>query len=185
MSNSLWSHGLQHSRLPCPSPLPGVCLNLCPLSQWCHPTISTFSPPSPPAFNVSQHQGLFQWVCSSHNVARIFGASASVLSMNIWCWFSLDWLVWSTCFPRDSLSSLLQHHSLKSSILWQSAFFMVQLSHPYMTTGNNIPLTRMDLSQKGDVSNWLGLAGLFLQRADVFYFHGYSHHPQWFQRPRK
>ena len=51
-------------------------------------------------------------------------------------------------------------------------------SHPYMTTGNNIPLTRMDLSQKGDVSNWLGLAGLFLQRADVFYFHGCSHHPQ-------
>ena len=55
VSDSLWLHGLQHARLPCPSPSPGACSNLCPLSQWCHPAISTPSP----AFNLYQHQDLF------------------------------------------------------------------------------------------------------------------------------
>ena len=80
-------HGLQHARLPCPSLSPGVCSNSCPLSQWCHPTISSsvvpfssrlpsfpshpLSSPSPPAFNLSQHQGLFQWVGSLHEVAKV------------------------------------------------------------------------------------------------------------------
>ena len=59
VSNSLWPHGLKHTRLPCPSPTPGACLNSCPLSQWCHHTLSPLSSPSPPAFNLSQHQGLF------------------------------------------------------------------------------------------------------------------------------
>ena len=53
-------HGVQHTRLPCPSLSPGVCSNSCPLSHWCHPTISSFVTPSPPAPNLSQHQGLFQ-----------------------------------------------------------------------------------------------------------------------------
>ena len=64
MSNSLQPHGLRHTRFPCPSPSPGVGSNSCPLSQWCpqpsHPLLS----PSPPAINLSQHQGLFQWVSS-------------------------------------------------------------------------------------------------------------------------
>ena len=64
-------HGLQHTRLPCPSPSPRACSNSCLLSQWCHPTISSIVVPSPPAFNLSQHQGLFKWVSSSHQVARI------------------------------------------------------------------------------------------------------------------
>ena len=64
LSDSLWPHGLQHLRLPCPSLSPGVCSNSCPSSQWCHPTIS-FS------FDLSQHQGLFQWVGSLHQVAKI------------------------------------------------------------------------------------------------------------------
>ena len=72
MSDSLRPHGLQHTRIPCPWPYPGVCSNSCPLSQWCHPTISSFgSSPSPPAFSLSQHQGLFQWVSSSHQVAKV------------------------------------------------------------------------------------------------------------------
>ena len=58
MSNSLWPHGLQHARLPCPSPTPGVCSHLC--------ASSVMLSPSPPAFNISQHWGLFQWVSSSH-----------------------------------------------------------------------------------------------------------------------
>ena len=71
MSASLWPHGLQHARPTCPSPTPGVYSNPCPLSQWCHPTISPLSVPSSPAFNLSQHQGLFKWVSSSHQVAIV------------------------------------------------------------------------------------------------------------------
>ena len=71
ISNSLWLHGLQHARLPCPSPTPGGCSNSCPSCQWCHPTISSTVSPSLPAFNLSQHQGLFQWVISSHQVAKV------------------------------------------------------------------------------------------------------------------
>ena len=65
MSNSLQPHGLQHTRLPCPSPTPRVYLNSCPLSQWCHPIISSS------VFNRPWHQGLFKWVGSSHQVAKI------------------------------------------------------------------------------------------------------------------
>ena len=69
VSNSLQPHGLQHARLPCPSPTPRAYSNSCPSSQWCHPTIS--SSVSPPALNLSQHQGLFQGVSSSHQVAKV------------------------------------------------------------------------------------------------------------------
>ena len=62
VSNSLRHHGLQHIRLPCPLPTPRACSNSLPLSRWCHPTISS----SPPAFNLSQHEGIFQWVSSLH-----------------------------------------------------------------------------------------------------------------------
>ena len=71
MSNYLRPHEPQHARPPCPSPTPGVYSNSCPLSQWCHPTISSPLSPSPPALNLSQHQGLFNWVSSSHWVAKI------------------------------------------------------------------------------------------------------------------
>ena len=71
MSNCLQPHGLQHTRPPCPSPSPRVYSNSCPSSQWCHPTISSLLSPSP-AFNLSQHQGLFQSVSSSHQVAKVF-----------------------------------------------------------------------------------------------------------------
>ena len=101
------------------------------------------SSPSPPAFNLSQHQGLFQWVSSLHQVDQVLGvsASASVLPMNIQDWSSLGWTGWIS-LQSKGLSRLLQHHSLKASILRRSAFFIVQLSHPYMTTGKTIALTR-------------------------------------------
>ena len=67
MSDSLWPHELQHARPPCPSPTPGVYPNPCPLSLWCHPT----SHPPSPALSLSQHQGLFQWVSSLHQVAQV------------------------------------------------------------------------------------------------------------------
>ena len=69
--NSLRLHELQHTRPPCPSPTPRVYPNSCPLSQWCHLTISSSVSPSPPAFNISQHQGLFKWVSSVHQVGKI------------------------------------------------------------------------------------------------------------------
>jgi len=73
--------GLQHARLPCPSPTPGACSNSCPLSRWCHPTISSSVVP----FS-SQHQGLFQWVSSSHQVAKVlkFQQSIGVSVLGLW-----------------------------------------------------------------------------------------------------
>ena len=77
VSNSLWPHELQHARPLCPSPTPGVHPDSCPSSQWCHPASDAIQPshpllsPSPPAFNLSQHQGLFHWVSSLHQVAKV------------------------------------------------------------------------------------------------------------------
>ena len=70
-SDSLWPHELCHARLLCPSPSPGISPDSCPLIRWCHPTISSSVVPFPPALNLSQHQGLFHWVCSSHQVAKV------------------------------------------------------------------------------------------------------------------
>ena len=71
MSDSLRLHGLQHARTSCPSPTPGVYPNSWPLSRWCHQPSHPLSSPSPPALNLSQHQGLYKWVSSSHQVAKI------------------------------------------------------------------------------------------------------------------
>ena len=122
MSDSLRPHRLQHARLPCPSPTPGVYSNSCPLSQWCHPTISSSVVPSPPTFNLSQNQSLFKWVGSSHQYQSIgVSASALVLPMNIQDWFPLGGLsVQGTPYsPRDSHKSspTLQFKSINSSVL--------------------------------------------------------------------
>ena len=71
MSDSLQPHEPQHARPPCPSPTAGVYRNPCPLSRWCHPTTYPLLSPSPPALNLSQHQGLFKWISSSHQVAKV------------------------------------------------------------------------------------------------------------------
>ena len=129
------THEPQHARPPCPSPTPGVHPNPCPLSRWCHPTISSsvvpFSscPQSFPASRSFQMSQLFTTGGQSIGVS----ASTSVLPMN-----TQDW---SPCSPRDS-QGLLQHHSSKASILWCSAFFIVELSYPYLTTGKTLALTR-------------------------------------------
>ena len=104
MSNSLRPHELQHTRPPCPSPTPRVYSNSCPSSwsiQASHPLLS----PSPPAPNPSQHQGLFQWVNSSHEVAKggqsiEVSASASVLPMNTQDWSPLGWTGWTSLQPK-------------------------------------------------------------------------------------
>ena len=99
-------------------------------------------PPSPYAFNPSQHQGLFQWVSSLHQVAKYWGFSFSISSSNEYSGLiSLrsDWL--DLLAVQGTLKSLLQHHNSKASILQYSTFFMVQLSHPYITSGKTTALT--------------------------------------------
>ena len=143
VSDSLQPHGPQHARPPCPSPTPGVHPNPCPSSQWCHPTISSsvvpFSscPQSFPASGSFQ-MGLFESGSQSIGVS----ASTSVLPMNIQDWFPLGWTAWISLQSKGLSKSLLQHYSSKASILWCSAFFIVQLSHPSMTTGKTRALTR-------------------------------------------
>ena len=102
----------------------------------------SLSSPSSPAPNPSQHQGLFKWINSLHQVAKVleFSASTSVLPVNTQDWSPLGWTGWIS-LQSKGLSSLPQHHSSKESIL-HSAFIIVQLSHPYMTTGKTIALTR-------------------------------------------
>ena len=107
------------------------------------------SSPCPPAFSLSQHQGLFKWVSSLHQVAKVLELQLQHQSFQ-WALglisFRMDLL--DLLALQGNLKSLLQHHSSKASILWNSAFFIVQLSHPYMTTGKTIALTRWTFVDK-------------------------------------
>ena len=100
------------------------------------------SSPSPPALNLSQHQGLFKWVSSLYQVSKYWSFSFNISPSKEHpglISFRMDWL--DLLAVQETLKSLLQHHSSKASILWHPAFFIVQLSHPYMTTGKTIALT--------------------------------------------
>ena len=136
VSDSLRPHGLQHARPPYPSPTPGVYTDSCPLSQWCHPIISFFVVPFSSPFNLPQHQGVFKWVSSLYQVAKVLEFPSNENSGLIS--FRMDWL--DLLAVQGTLKSLLQHHSSKASILQHLAFFIV--SYPYMTTGKTIALTR-------------------------------------------
>ena len=136
-------HELQHTRPPCPSPTPRAYSNSCPLSQWCHPTISSCCPLLlPPSIFLSIR------VFSNESVLHIrwpfgywsFSFSISPSNEYSGLIFRTDWF--DLLAVQVNLKSLLQHHSSKSSTLWCSAFFIVQLSHPYMTTGKTKALTR-------------------------------------------
>ena len=127
-----------------PSPTPGACSNSCPSSWWYHPTIwSSVVPFSscPQSFPASGSFPVSQFFSSGG-----ISASASVLPMNIQDWFPLG--LTDPLKSHRALKSLLQHHSSKTSILLCSAFFIVQLSHPYMTTGKIIALTRQTFVSK-------------------------------------
>ena len=130
MSDSSQPHGLQHTRIPCPSLSPGVCSNSCPLNQWCHPIISSCCLLLlPQSFSASE---FFPTIGIRWPNYWSFSFSISPSSeYSELISFRIDWLdllaIWRT--PK----SLLQHHSLKASILWYSVFFMVQLSHLHMT----------------------------------------------------
>ena len=118
-ADSVQTHGLQNSRLLCLSLSPGVCSNSCPLSCWFYPTISS----NESALCIRWPK---YWSFSFQRISRVD--------------FLYVWLLWSPCCPRPP-KSLLKHHSLKSINSLRSAFFMHQLSHPYMTTGKTRALT--------------------------------------------
>ena len=145
MSDFLQPHGLQHTRLPCPSPTPRACSNSCPSSWWSHPTTSSsvvlFSSRLQP-FPASGSFPMSQFFTSGGQ-SILASASASVLSVIS---FRIDWF--NLLAVQGTLKSFLQHHSPKASILHCSAFFMVQFSHPYMTTGKIIALTRWTFVSK-------------------------------------
>ena len=136
VSNSLRPHGRQHARSPCPSPTPGAYSDSCPLSRWCHPTISSSVIPSSvfPSIKVFSNESALRirwpkyWSFSSPS-----NEYSGLIS------FRMDWL--DLLAVQGTLKSLLQHHSSKASVL-RSAFFIVQLSHPYTATGKTIALTR-------------------------------------------
>ena len=141
ISDSLWPHGLQHARLPCPSPVPGAYSNSCPPSWWCHSTILSSVDPFSTCLQSCPASGSFQ--------TKDWSFSFSISPSNEYSGpisFRMNWLDLLTV--QGTLKSLLQHHSSKASILRCSPFFMVQLSHPYMTTGKTISLSRWTLVGK-------------------------------------
>ena len=153
MPNSLRPHGRQHDRLSCPSLSPRVCSNSCPLSRWCHATISSsviaFSSrlqsfPASGSFPMSQFfasGGQYSSFSFSISPSNEYSGLIS---------FRMEWLDFLAV--QGTLKNLLQHYSSKASILQGSAFFIVQLSHPYITTGKTIALTRQTFVDKGNIS---------------------------------
>ena len=155
MSNSLRPHGLKHARPPCPLPTPRVYSNACPLYWWCHPTISSSIDPFFYCLQSFPASGSFQMsqFFASGGQSTEVSASASVLPMNIQDWFPLGWTGWislqSKGLSRVFSNTTVQKHQFSASVRMISSstehqcsvFFIVQLSHSYMTTGKTIALT--------------------------------------------
>ena len=148
---TLQPHGPQHAGPPCPSPTPGVYPNSSPLTWLCHPTISSSVIPFSSCLQSFPASGFFQMSQLFASSGQSIGVSAST---SVFQWtlrtdlFRMDWL--DLLVVQGTLKSLLQHHSSKASIIRCSAFFIVQPSHPYMTTGKTIALTRQQ-----EIQEWL------------------------------
>ena len=141
MSDSLWPHELQHARLPCPSLSPGIYSNSCPLSWWCHLSISSSVTPFPSCPQSFPASGFFcneVPLCIRWPKYWSFSISPSSAYSGLIS-FRIDWF--DLLAVQGTLNSLLQHHNSKASILWCSVFFMVQLSHLCMTPGETLALT--------------------------------------------
>ena len=164
---TLRPHEPQHAWPTCPSPTPGVHPNPCPLSQWCHPTISSSLSPSPPAPNPSWHQGLFQWVSSSHQVAKVLEFQLQHESFQ--STLLQNGLVGSPCSPRDSQESspTPQFRSINSSV--HRLLYVPTLTsiHDYW---KNHSFDYMDFFQQSPcfIIHCQGWSELFFQRASVF-----------------
>ena len=143
MSDSLRPHGQQHPRLPCPSPTPGIYPNPSPLILWCHPAISSSVIPFSSCLQSFPASGSFPMSRLCIKRPKYWSFSFNIRHSNEHpglISFKMDWL--DLLAVQGTLKSLLQHHSSKASFLQCSAFFIVQLSQPYMTTGKIIALTR-------------------------------------------
>ena len=142
VSYSLRSCGLQHARLPCPSPTPKACSNSCQLNRWYHPTISycplLLLPSMFPSIKVFSNASVLHIRWPKYQRFSFSISPSNEYSGLIS--FGIEWF--DLLAVQGTLKSLLQHHSFKASILWHSAFFIVQLSYPYMTAGKTIALTR-------------------------------------------
>ena len=178
VSDSLRPHGLEHARPPCPSPTPRACSNSCPSSQWCHPTISSSVVPFSLRLQSFPASGSFPISQLFASGGQSIGASASAFSPSNkhsrLIPFRMDCL--DVLAVQGTLESILQHHSSKASNLRHSAFFIVQLSHPYMTTGKTIALTRQTFVGKLVSFNlffMLAIASLFSILFNVM-FHMYK-----------
>ena len=189
VSDSLQPHELQHAKPPYPSPTPRVHSNSCPLSCWCHPTISSSIVPFSSLLQSFPASGSFQMSQFFTSGGQSIGisASTSVLPMNIQDWFPLGWTGWISLQSKGLSRVLVQHHSSKASILRHSAFFIVQPSHPYVTTGKIIALTRWTFVGKvmSLLFNMLSRLVITFLPITIFLFHGCSHHLQWFWSPKK
>jgi len=138
--------------------------------HWSSDAIQPFHPllsPSPPALILSQHQGLVKWVSTLHQVAKVLSFNISPSNEYLRLIFRMDWL--DLLAVQGILKSLLQHHSSKASVLRRSAFFTVQLSYPYMTTGKTIALTRRTF-----VSKVMSLLFNMLSRLVITFVQGVS-----------
>ena len=156
VSNSLQNHELQHARLPCPSLSPGVCSNSCPLSQWCHPAISSSVTPFSSCPQSFPSSGSFTMSWHFASGGQSIGASVSVsgLPMNIQGWFSLNWLFLSPYYPRDSQESspTPQLQRIDSSALNLLYGPILTFKHDYRK-GHSFEY--MDLCPQNDVSAFL------------------------------
>ena len=190
MPDSLWLHRLQHTKLPCPTSAPGACSNSYPLSRGGHPTILSFVICFSSCLQSSPTSGSFPMSQFFTSGGQSIGASgsASVLPMNTQdlISFRIDWF--DLLAVQGTLKSLLQHHSSKASIRRCSPFFMIQLSHPYMTTGKTKALTKLTFVGKvmSLLFNMLSrLVITFLPRSEHLLVSWLSHHLQWFWNPPK
>ena len=140
--SDLWLHGLQHARLLCPSPRPGVYSNSCPLSWWCHSIILSSVIPFYSCLLFFPASGSFpmSWLFTSGGQSIRVSASASVLPVNIQDWFPLGW-TGLIALQFKGLSRVFSSTTVQKHHFWCSALFMVQLSHPCMTTGKTTVLT--------------------------------------------
>ena len=143
MSDTLQPHGLQYTRPPCPSPTLRVYSNSCPFCQWCHPTISSSVVPFSSHLQSFPASGSFQLSQFFASGGQSIGVSvsASFLPMNIQDWFPLGWTGWIS-LQSKGLSRVFSNTTVQKHHFFQcSTFFIVWLSHPYMTTGKTMALT--------------------------------------------
>jgi len=164
MSDSLQLHGLQNARSPCSSPTPRIYSNSCPLSKWCHPTISSSSPTALPLlpFNLSKHHRHFKWVSSSHQVAKVLEFQLHTCPSNEYSGlisFKMDWL--DLFAVQGTLKNLLERHSSRASITQHSE-----------NEDNGILFHHFMTNRWGNTTN-----------SDKLYILGLQNHCRWWLQP--